>query len=122
MLLSTTNRQSDVINDWGLKIKHISMIPLVSVRLIATGLFVMNILAFYSLVSTDDSSQYVRKVSALTPTILLPPGDHQCRFSISQGGYLTLSKNSSMVPLWLALIPPMFLTALGLFISLVLYK
>ena len=35
---------------------------------------------------------------------------------------MTLADHPTMTPLWLALIPPMFLSALGLYMALVLYK
>ena len=35
---------------------------------------------------------------------------------------MTLADHPTMTSLWLALIPPMFLSALGLYMALVLYK
>ena len=39
-----------------------------------------------------------------------------------KGGYITLADHPSMLALWLALIPPLFLSAFGLYMAIVLYK
>jgi len=93
------DQSEDVINDWGFTIKGISLVLLWTVRIISLGLFVMNVLVDYRFVETEDSYRLV-----------------------GRGGYVTLSENSSNIPLWLSLIPPMFLSFIGLYLSFVLYK
>ena len=93
------DQSADVINDWGLTIKKITRVPLWTMRAVALGLLVMNILVDYRLIDSNESSLYVHR-----------------------GGYITLADHSSMMVLWLSLIPPMFLSVLGLYIALVLYR
>lgn len=93
------DQQTDVVNDWGLSIKMVTRVPLWFIRVVVSGLFAMNILVYYRFVTCTNSNQYVGK-----------------------GGYMTLADHPTMTSLWLALIPPMFLSALGLYMALVLYK
>jgi len=93
------DQSEDVINDWGLVIKHVLLVPLWFIRIVAGGLFVMNILVDFSFVTSEGSSEYA-----------------------GRSGYITLAQNSSMIPLWLALIPPMTLSAMGFYLAFVLYR
>jgi hypothetical protein len=76
--------------------KALALTYLWFVRLIAIGLFVMNILVDFDLVDSCESA--------------------------SLGGYIFLSKHSSCLPLWLSLIPSMVLSAVGLFVSDIVHK
>lgn len=93
------DQSEDVINEWGLDIKAISLVPLWFIRMVASGLFVMNILVFYGFVESEGSNEYTGKC-----------------------GYITLAHHSSMIPMWLALIPPITLSIVGFYLSFVLYK
>ena len=41
---------------------------------------------------------------------------------VGKGGYITLADHPSMIALWLILVLPLFLSTLGLYMALVLYK
>lgn len=68
-------------------------------RAIAAGLFVMGIVVNFNLLPEDEDSEYS-----------------------GVGGYMTLAKHPRSLHLWLSLIPPMFLSAMAIYICVVLYK
>lgn len=77
----------------------VTRVPLWFVRVIVCGLFVINVLVYYRFVTCANSELYAGK-----------------------GGYITLADHPDMIALWLALVPPSFLSSFGLYIALVLYK
>lgn len=79
--------------------KCISLVVLWTIRLICLGLFIMNILVDFNFASEPSSKLYA-----------------------GRGGYATLAEHSSMIPLWLALIPPMTLSVIGSYVALVIYR
>lgn len=68
-------------------------------RVIAAGLFVMGIIVNFDFVKESDENEFS-----------------------GVGGYKTLSEHSRSLQLWLSLIPPMSLSAIGIYICFVLYK
>ena len=68
------------------------------VRLIAAGLFVMNIFVDFSLAKVPHSPDTGR------------------------GGYASLANDPTSKSLWLALIPPIFLSIIGIVIGIIVYK
>lgn len=71
-----------------------------SVRLLAIGLFIINILVNYSLISYNGTDGPIA----------------------GNGGYISLSEHSNSNVLWLALIPPITLSTIGILICIQVYR
>ena len=73
-----------------------AFLSLWSMRILSAGLFVMNILVAFDFL---DSNSFA-----------------------GRGGYIALASNRTSISMWLHLIPPIVLSALSIYISLVLYR
>jgi len=70
------------------------------VRLIAIGLFIINILINYNFINSNGNDGYIA----------------------GTGGYITLSKHYNSNLLWLSLIPSIALSSMGIFIMIQIYR
>lgn len=83
--------------DQNLDVNIPALLSLWAIRIIALGLFVMNIIVYFGFYSGVDDA-------------------------IGRGGFITLSQQPQSTFLCLSLIPPIFLSALGLVVSLSIYR